>query len=115
MKNLILLFSIIFCVFSCNRDDNNSEYSGTYKEVMPIQGRTKIVFNSSSKLTIIKDGNTSDNFNYQIINNKIKLIHIDSNTISEIKFEKKSENEFEIENLYASIPENETTYMTFKK
>lgn len=115
MKKLIFFFVIILGLTSCNREDNNSGYSGTYTEVIPFENRTKIIFNSDSKLTIIKDGNSLDNFIYEITSDKIKLIHINSNTTAEMKFQKKSKNKFEIENLYASIPEDKTVYMTFKK
>ncbi len=115
MKKFILFFAILFTLIACNRDDKNNDYSGTYTEVTPFANRTKVVFESNTNLIIIKEGNTSDNFIYEITNDKIKLTHIDSNTTSELKFEKKSENEFEIENLYVSIPEDETVYMTFKK
>lgn len=115
MKNFLLLLTLLFIVLACNRDESSDPYLGTFTEVTPFANRTKMIFESGDKLTIIKEGNTSDHFSYEIIGNKIKLLHIDSNTTGELEFEKRGQTEFVIENLYASIPEDATVYLTFKK
>ena len=115
MKKILLLLVLIFSLTSCSREETNSEFNGTYVEVTPIASRTKIIFNSSTNLTIIKDGNSTDSFNYEIVENFIYIKPQGNTQTQKLDFQKVSDNEFKIINLYASIPENEATYMTFKK
>lgn len=118
MKNLkiIVLFCLIGLCPSCNNDDENySEFNGTYHEISPVKNRTLIEFTSSTDLTIIKSENTIDNFKYEINGNTIILTHEPSDQTQSLEFEKIGKNEFRIQNLYADIPENGITFITFKK
>lgn len=115
LKIIGILF-IVGIYSSCNNDDDNySELNGTYTEISPVENRTLIKFKSSTDLTIIKSENTIDNFKYEISGNSILLTHESLGQPHSLKFEKISKNEFKVQNLYADIPENGISYMTFEK
>lgn len=108
-----LIMALIIC--GCHNDDNYSEFNGTYTEITPVENRTLIKFTSSTDLIIIKPENSADNFKYEIKGNSIILTHASQNQSQSFEFEKISNIEFRIENLYPGIPENGISYMTFKK
>ena len=113
MKKRLLVSVLILSLFSCDRDEKDVKLSGKYSEITPVANRTQIDFQSNNSLVIIKSGN-SDKFTYQIEGNKIKL-RTDGGYNGIFEFEKINTNEFKIENLYPSIPENPKTYMSFRK
>ncbi|MCX7549175.1 hypothetical protein OS188_14555 [Xanthomarina sp. F1114] len=115
MKNNVFFLVIILSIFSCSNDDNPSEFQGTYSEITPIENRTQIKFTSDSDLTIIKSENAIDKFKYEISGDNILLTHESQSQSQSFEFVKISNNEFKIENLYGGIPENNISYMTFKK
>ena len=115
MKKYIFLLAILFLLTSCGKDDNSSEFEGNYYEITPIKNRTQIKITSNTDLTIIKSENSIDKFKYEINGNYILLTHESLNLPQKLEFEKLSNSEFKIENLYADIPENGISYMTFKK
>ncbi|SDH08731.1 hypothetical protein [Psychroflexus sediminis] len=116
MKKTILYLVVLFSFFSCNNDDDNpSEFQGTYYEITPVENRTQIKFTSNTDLTIIKSENTSDQFKYEISGDNILLTHESQSQSQSFEFVKISSSEFKIQNLYADIPENGISYMTFKK
>jgi hypothetical protein len=115
MKKNIFLLVVLFSLISCSNDDNTSEFEGTYSEITPIKNRTQIKITSNTDLTIIKSENSIDKFKYEIIGNNILLTHESLDLPQKLEFEKLSNSEFKIENLYANIPENGISYMTFKK
>lgn len=115
MKNTIFCLAVLFSLFSCSNDDNPSEFQGTYSEIAPIENRTQIKFTSNTDLTIIKSENTIDKFKYEISGEYILLTHESQSQSQSFEFVKISNSEFKIENLYADIPENGISYITFKK
>ncbi len=113
MRKILVLSLLVLLVFSCERDEKSRFSNGTYTEVSPQAGRTKITFNSSSEVSIVKS-NVINNYKYRIEANKIRLST--ENGYSEtFDFQIISDNEFKIENLYPDVPENPKVLMTFKK
>lgn len=122
MKNLKLMTLIlILAIFnSCEKDEeiNSQTLSGIYMETSPVNGRSQLNFIDEN--TVIKteiESSTEDEYIYELNGNIITLTHVmdSSSTTFEFDIELMNSSEFEIENLYPSIPENPTTYMTFEK
>lgn len=115
MKYKTLIFvTILFSLSACDKNQNTN-LDGLYSESSPVSNRTQIDFISNSKLVIIKGASNRDTFNYKIENKTISLNHIMFDYTSELNFDLISDTRFSIENLYASIPESDITYMTFDK
>lgn len=122
MRNLKLigLFILIGFYSSCNNDDDNNNtqiLSGIYTETSPVNGRSQLNFVSGNK--VIKsepENSTEDEFTYELLNNVIKLTPtFDNATTTEFEIDIVNKSKFEIENLYPSIPEDPSIYMTFEK
>jgi hypothetical protein len=120
MKNfkIIALLFITGIYSSCNNDDdyNTQALSGVYSETSPVSGRSQLNFSNGN--TVIKsepDNSTEDEFTYVIIGNVIKLTPTwDNTTTQEFEFEIMNNSKFEIENIYPTTGINPTTYMTFE-
>ncbi len=113
MRKILILLILIFAFNSCAREENTTRPNGVYSEILPVAGRTQINFKSTTELIITKSNN-SDNFNYKIEGNLIKLMNNQGFT-QNFEYEQINQNEFKIENLYPDIPENTKSYMNFKK
>jgi hypothetical protein len=118
-KNVLIgIFSLIGMI-SCNNDDESvsKNLSGVYTETLPINGRLQLNFIDGNTVIKTETGSTfEDEFTYEIISNVIKLTpNWDNSTVTEFEIQIINSSKFEIENLYPSIPENPTTYMTFEK
>ncbi|MDR3236645.1 MAG: hypothetical protein LBT48_08005 [Prevotellaceae bacterium] len=117
----ILFFVAVFC--SCklaNLQDEVKEVAftnplGFYTEISPVESRTGMNFIDERKVLIITSGG-ADEFEYEIIDNNIKLIAIwDKSLVTTLSFRVIDNSKFEIENLYPSIPEDPPTYMVFEQ
>lgn len=122
MKNLkiIGLLILIGIYSSCNNDDDNNNtqtLSGIYTETSPLNGRSQLNFVGGNTVIKTEQGNSAeDEFTYELQNNIIKLTPTFGNpTTTEFEIEIMDNSKFKIENLYPSIPEDPTTYMTFEK
>ncbi len=121
MKKLkFLSFVFLVTLLACNQDDDNiniTNLNGIYTEASPVEGRASLHFTDENTLVQSEAGNPStDTFLYEIEGNTIILKpQFNPELATEFELIIISESEFEIENLYVSIPEEETTYMRFKK
>jgi hypothetical protein len=118
-KGIVTTLIFAFGIISCDKDDNTLPIlSGTYTESSPVSGRSQMIFSGKDKV-IIKESfqnGKNDEFTYRITTNAIMLTPAwDDSPGTELELEIISNNEFVIENLYPSIPENPKSYMAFKK
>ena len=120
MKKLIsrscLLLLVIFSL-SCTKDrDDESSLLGAWIETAPIAYRTELYFTAGNRLTRIDADGHAEHYNYRVEGNTLFLsLAGNLEGRSELFFEQISENRIKIENLYASIPEMETTFMIFER
>lgn len=110
---------ILVWMVSCNNDEEitTQNLTGIYTETLPLIGRSQLNFINDNTVIKTESGITfEDEFTYEIIGDVIWLTPnwMDS-TSSEFEIQIMSNLEFQIENLFPSIPENPTTYMTFEK
>jgi hypothetical protein len=121
MNNLkfIILFILIGICASCDNEGNDDTLtlSGIYTETSPVNERSQLNFVEGNIVVKTESGSSvEDEFIYELIGNTIKLTPT-WNNLTETKFEIQiiNNSKFEIENLYPSIPEKPTTYLTFEK
>lgn len=113
---LLGLFSLSF--FSCKKVTINKSLNGLYTEDSPVSRRSILNFISNALVVKSESGSSyKDTFNYSLSAGKIILIPVWTNQYSgtQLDFKIIDQNSFQIENLYASIPEAPKNYMTFKK
>jgi hypothetical protein len=118
-KKVLLAIFILIGMISCNNDDDNvsENLSGIYTETLPTNGRSQLNFINGNTVIKTESGSTfEDEFSYELIGNVIKLTpNWDDSIATEFEIQIMNNSKFEIENLYPSIPENPTTFMTFEK
>lgn len=119
MKRLFFAGLTIFIILSsCNKNEDKSILpNGLFTEKSPIENRSQIEFINGNLMIKSEVGSSfRDTFNYEIFNSKIKLTPAWTNaSSSEFTFKMINISRFEIENLYPSIPESPTIFMTFEK
>ncbi|TQD33984.1 hypothetical protein [Haloflavibacter putidus] len=119
-KNKILALVLVVSILACNQDDdiiNTTNLDGIYTETSPVEGRATLHFIDENRVVKSEAQNpTTDTFFYEIEGNTIVLTpQFNPDLSTEFEITIISESEFEIENLYVGIPEEETIYMRFKK
>lgn len=118
-KKVLIGIIILIGMISCNSDDDNASksLSGTYTETLPINGRSELNFVNENTVIKTESGSAFGNeFTYELIDNVIKLTpNWDDDTATEFEIQIMNSSKFVIENLYPSIPETPTIYMTFQK
>ena len=120
MKKLIFrscLLMLFILSLACTKDrDDESSLLGAWIETAPIADRTELYFAPGNRLTRVDiDGNV-EQYKYRIEGNTLFLsLAGDVEVSSELVFEQISQNRIKIENLYASIPEMERTFMIFER
>ena len=113
----VIVLSLLFN-FSCKKGVNTNPTYGIYTESSPISGRSQLNFVSSNLVVKTEIGsNYKDSFYYSYTNGKILLTPAWTTiySASSFDFNRIDNNTFQIENLYASIPEDPKSYMIFKK
>ena len=108
---------IITLITGCSKDvDDEVSILGEWVEESPVENRTELFFYSTNRVTKTTDGSSDDYF-YSISENSIVLWPDNGGDggSSELFFRQIDENRFQIENLYVSIPEDEPTYMIFRR
>jgi len=117
MKNLLLFFAVISLVCSSCKKDGNLVLNGVYNEVTPSAGGMQLNFVGNLVIKTDKSSSYNDSFYYAITNGNISLTPYWSNIYpaSNFQFQLISINEFNIQNLNASIPEAPISFMSFKK
>jgi hypothetical protein len=117
MRQTFLTFGLLL-LFSCKKDAGTNSLSGLYTENSPFLGRSQLNF-INNNLVVKSDtgGMYKDTFSYFISTKKITLTPTWTNQYSgqQLDFKKIDNNTFQIQNLYASIPEAPESYMIFKK
>ena len=115
---IIVLAVAAFCFTGCYPDrDDELSLLGAWIEESPVEERTEIFFHSPNNLTITREEGVSDNYEFSIVENSIILTPEgeDETGLSELFFRQLDDNSFQIENLYPSIPEDDPTYMIFRR
>ena len=119
IKKTLLGIFILIRMISCDKDDEQVtiNLSGIYMETLPSSGRSQLNFVNGTQVIKTESGNSlEDEFTYELIGDIIRLTPSwDDSTTSEFEIQIMNNSKFEIENIYPSIPENPTTYMTFEK
>ena len=115
---IVTLSCLLFTLFTgCSKDvDDEVTILGEWVEESPVENRTELFFFSSNRVTKTADGSSDDYF-FSLVENSI-ILRADNGgegESSELFFRQINENRFQIENLYVSIPEEETTYMIFRR
>ena len=109
---------LLFTLFTgCSKDvDDEVSILGEWVEEAPVENRTELFFYSTNRVTRTTDGSSEDYF-YSLLDNSIVLRPDNDGDggSSELFFRQMNENRFQIENLYVSIPEEEPTYMIFRR
>jgi len=117
MKKVTLILLFVVGIFSCDKDDDNNQIlAGIYVEKSPVENRTKMIFTENRLIINKSNGSTIDEFRFEITEDKITLTPIlnpELQNVLEIRIIDNSS--FEVENLYANIPENPKVYILFKK
>lgn len=117
MKKIILIILLMFTLCSCSKNDEPLLLNGTFTEINPLPGRTKLVFFDGNKVSRTRAGELAeDYYYYRILGNKIEFTSIGDYTITTIlDFERISNTKFRVENVYPAIPEYPKEYMVFVK
>lgn len=110
---LLLLF---LCMTGCTKDvDDESSLLGSWTEEAPVEGRTALYFAQNNELHLTKSG-TTEVFNYSIEGN---TLYLSKNGLpgesGEFFIELIGQNRLKVENLYVSIPEEQPTYIIFRR
>lgn len=114
-KEFLPVFLLLFFFSSCSKEDNEDHLNGIFVETSPVEGRTTVEFRDNT-ITILKQGGSKDRFEYEISEDRIKLIPSwDKTQSTEHRFEKISNNVIKIGNLYPSFPEFPDTLITFER
>lgn len=115
---IVAIFPFFFGSCSKDRDDELSLF-GNWVEAAPVPQRTEIYFYPENELSIKFSGEAGENYYYKIEGNAIFLSpdrnFEDEETLTELFFKQIDGNTFQISDLYASIPENEPTFIIFER
>lgn len=115
---LPVVLGIVLAVTGCSTDqDDELILLGEWIEEAPVGNRTELYFHSASRVSRTTEGVTDEYF-YRIVDNTIFLRPQDSPgepVEVQLFFRQISENSFQIENLYPSVPGEEITYMIFRR
>lgn len=108
----------VSCIFTgCSTDvDDELSLLGEWVEESPVENRTELFFYSGNRVTMTTDS-ISEDYVYRLGEEAIFLRH-DDETVSnetELYFRQINENTFQIGNLHPSIPEQEPTFMIFRR
>ena len=110
---------LLLCVFSiaCSKDrDDERSILGTWIESSPVPDRTILHFSENNRLTRIDGDGNAEEYIYRIDDNTLFLrLASGQEGSSELFFEQINENRIKVENLYASIPEAEPTFIIFER
>lgn len=119
MRQILILLSLSTIIFvSCKKDTTNDFPHGLFIENNPVSGRSQLNFINNHLVVKSETGSSyKDTFIYSFSANKIILTPSWTNQYpaAQLEFKKIDENSFQIENLYASIPEAPKSYMIYKK
>lgn len=115
---LPVVLGIVLVITGCSTDrDDELILLGEWVEEAPVENRTELYFYSVNRVSRTTDGVTDEYF-YRIVDNSIFLRPQEAPGEPEevqLFFRQISENSFQIENLYPSVPGEEPTYMIFRR
>ena len=118
-KSLPLILLIMITMSSCSKDvDDELSLLGNWIEESPVAERTQLYFHSGNRLTQTDSDGLTEVYTYRFEGQSIFLWpkgQGEDEGSSELFFRQIDSNTFQIENLYVSIPENEPTFMIFKR
>lgn len=119
MKNGIFgtLLLLMFLNLGCTKDiDDETSILGSWVETAPVEGRTTLYFAQNNKLHIKKGDAAAEEFDYSIDGNTLYLQMSDvPGSKGEFYIDLLEQNRLKVENLYVSIPEQEPTYIIFRR
>ncbi len=111
-----LLLLMLF-VTGCTKDvDDESSILGNWIEIAPVEGRTALYFSQDDRLYLKKGDAAPEEFDYSIEGNTLFLSMSDApDSKSEFFIDLIEQNKLKVENLYISIPEEEPSYIIFRR
>lgn len=117
---LFVFMAGLLAIFpGCSGDaDDSWALMGDWIEEAPVKGRTSIYFHRLNKLSREDESGSLEVYRYKIEENSIFLRTEGDETEdygTELFFKQIDAHTFQVENLYPSIPENEPTFMIFKR
>ena len=101
----------------CTKDiDDESSILGSWVETAPMESRTGLYFAQDNKLFISKGDSGTEEFNYRIEGNTLFLSLSDApESKNEFFIDLIEQDKLKVENLYVSIPEEEPSYIIFRR
>lgn len=113
----IVFFASLLAI-GCTKDiDDQRNHLGRWIEESPVQDRTEIFFLSPDIVVLGRgEGSEVEEFDYYIQGDSIYLSPRDKNVYGDPFFFKLiDQSTLQIENLYPSIPEDETSFIIFRR
>lgn len=111
------LLLLMFLNLGCTKDiDDEAVILGSWIETAPVEGRTSLYFTQNQKLHLKKGDAETEEFNYRIEGNTLYLqMSLIPESKSEFFIDLIGQDKLKVENLYVSIPEEEPSYIIFRR